>query len=357
MDTKSLKLIGNIAFSAILTAFATTGAQSASVEDLPALKANLSQTSVSGLSSGAFMTSQFYIANSEIMVGAGIVAGGPYLCSHSWAGNSMMINAMNACMNPLTAAVGPNLPVLLEESKQYDEAGVIDHLSNLSDDHVYIFSGQSDETVTTVVVDKTEAYYEAVGVKKENIKYNKSVDAGHAMITDNNSDTKCDLTESPYINDCDFEQSHRILNHIYPDLKPAITDSSKLSGEIIAFNQQAFIESPNTSMSNTGYLYVPKACESESCRVHVVFHGCKQGAEVIGDKYYAQTGYNEIADANNFIVLYPQVTPSSTAPLNPEGCWDFWGYSSPKDPAPDFYSKNAPQISAVRRMVDQLGKS
>ena len=46
---------------------------------LPALGADLEATSVSGLSSGAFMASQFHIAHSRIVVGAGIVAGGPRL--------------------------------------------------------------------------------------------------------------------------------------------------------------------------------------------------------------------------------------------------------------------------------------
>ena len=54
---------------------------------LPALGADLEATSVSGLSAGAFMASQFHIAHSRIVVGVGIVAGGPYGCAedcHSW---------------------------------------------------------------------------------------------------------------------------------------------------------------------------------------------------------------------------------------------------------------------------------
>ena len=42
------------------------------------------------------------------------------------------------------------------------------------------------------------------------------------------------------------------------------------------------------------------------------------------------TGLNEIAEANNIIVLYPQVSKSTLLPENPEGCFDWWGYTGPE---------------------------
>jgi hypothetical protein len=44
---------------------------------LPALAADINQTSVSGISAGAYMAGQFEIAHSKIVVGAAIIAGGP----------------------------------------------------------------------------------------------------------------------------------------------------------------------------------------------------------------------------------------------------------------------------------------
>nr|WP_318289937.1 hypothetical protein [Paraburkholderia sp. BL8N3] len=43
--------------------------------------ADATHTSVSGLSSGAFMAAQFDVAWSKHLVGAGIVAGGPFYCA------------------------------------------------------------------------------------------------------------------------------------------------------------------------------------------------------------------------------------------------------------------------------------
>ena len=180
------------------------------------------------------------------------------------------------------------------------------------------------------------------------------MDAGHAIITNLNSDANCPLTQAPFINNCHFMQSYEIIRHIYGDLNPP---AQALGGDILRFNQKEFIKDKYTSMSNDAYVYVPKTCRTEKCRLHIVFHGCEQGAKVIGDEYYANTGYNLIADTNNLVVLYPQVQPSKRNPYNPKGCWDFWGYSSPNQANPDYFTRAAPQLKAVRAMVDRLAQT
>ena len=52
-------------------------------DELPKLGADLAATSVSGLSSGAYMAGQIQVAHAKDIVGAGIVAGGPYACAES----------------------------------------------------------------------------------------------------------------------------------------------------------------------------------------------------------------------------------------------------------------------------------
>ena len=343
---------GILLLAALLT-FTAANAD-APMPRLAAYGADIQHTSVSGLSSGAFMASQLYVAFSHIMVGAGIVAGGPYLCAKSWSLNTLMFNATTTCMHPLVEGVGPNTPLLVKLATDLAESGRIDSLDNLKDDKIYLFSGQNDRTVTTTVVDQTYAFFRAVGVPEASIKYDRSVDAGHAFVTNNDADSQCPVTKPPFVNDCDFEQSTVILNQIYPDMKPP---AEQLSSEIQAFNQSEFIDSNTTSMSHTAYVYVPAACQTKkSCRIHVALHGCMQGAAVIGNKYYGQTGYNKMAEANNLIMLYPQVQPSAASPLNPQGCWDFWGYSSPNDPDPDFFSHNAPQPRAIYKMITRLAE-
>ena len=54
-------------------------------QELPALNLDIAETSVSGISSGAFMAVQFQVAHSSIVKGVGVVAGGPYFCSQGSA--------------------------------------------------------------------------------------------------------------------------------------------------------------------------------------------------------------------------------------------------------------------------------
>ncbi|MCP4747401.1 MAG: poly(3-hydroxybutyrate) depolymerase [Desulfobacteraceae bacterium] len=349
--SKKIFVITVIAFFSI----ALCSGASAKPNKLPGYGVDLSKTSVSGLSSGAFMTVQFHVAYSNMMVGAGVVAGGPYFCSGNYEDNSFMENALSTCMKPI-GKMGPDSSILYKKAKQFQKKGWIDKLSNLKDDKLYVFTGANDKTVYSLVVDQTEKFYELAGLKKDNIKFEKNIFAGHAMITDNSDYSECPKTGSPYINDCDFIQSYDILGHIYKDLNPPV---KKLSGEFVQFDQTEFFKSKDdfnrSSMNEYGYLYVPDSCTKKSCKTHLVFHGCLQGVTVIGDKYFKTLGYNELADSNDIVVLYPQVKISNLNPPNPDGCWDWWGYSA-KDPQnPDFHKKSGVQMAAVMNMLQRLG--
>jgi hypothetical protein len=72
----------------------------------------------------------------------------------------------------------------------------------------------------------------------------------------------------------------------------------------------------------------------------------------VQDAFVRRSGYLAAADAGRIVVLFPQVAPSYQ-PLNPNGCWDWWGYESQW-----YATKAGPQVVAVRRMVgDLLGET
>lgn len=340
-----------LAAAAVLSVFFMAGEGFSDAPKLPPCGASPAETSVSGLSSGAFMATQFHVAFSDMVMGAGIVAGGPFYCAGSYSSNSYLENAVNICLNPMGR--GPDGMQLFAKAKEFAGKGLIDDPANLADDRVYLFSSPKDRTVSTKVVDETEKFYKLAGVPEESIRYAKTPDAGHGMITDREGAVPCRKTAPPYINDCDFFQSHDILKHICGELNPP---AQSLSGDVIRFDQKEFADTERVSMGDHGYVYVPRACEEKTCKIHIVFHGCGQGADLIGDKYYATTGYNEMADSNDIIVLYPQAKPSDVNPYNPKGCWDFWGYASPDPKNPDFYAKTSPQMSAVMKMADRLAE-
>ena len=61
------------------------GAQRVAAEPvaLPGYNADVRESSISGISSGAFMAVQFATAWSSIIQGVGVVAGGPYWCAQA----------------------------------------------------------------------------------------------------------------------------------------------------------------------------------------------------------------------------------------------------------------------------------
>ncbi len=95
-----------------------------------------------------------------------------------------------------------------------------------------------------------------------------------------------------------------------------------------------------------GAIYIPQACvENKGCRVHVVFHGCSQAREAVDDVFITLAGYNRWAASNRLIILYPQVSKSAA---NSRG---WWGYTGP-----EFLTRDAPQIKAVRAMLARLAE-
>ena len=343
---------------------------------LPSFNADLSQCSVSGLSSGAFMTVQLHLAHSSMFVGAGVIAGGPYRCVESFRAASVIAedayaqNALYICMNPLIPQVGPKSERLVRLAHETASQGLIDPLSNLARQRLYIFTGSEDKVVDSSVVRTTREFYELLGVAPEAIRFIDDVPAGHAILTSNIEDNPLGTNAPPYINRWTRMQSWDILEHIYGPLKPP---SERPSGRILRFDQREFFgNEARASMSPYGYAYVPKAVEDGApCRIHVALHGCTQGYAYVtsnsgqadtateppyGNRYYTTTGYNEIADSNDIVVLYPQAQAADDGSTqNPDGCWDWWGYSSPDAQAPDYYSQNAIQIRAIHAMLNRLG--
>ena len=309
------------------------------VGPLPALGADSAQTSVSGLSSGGYMASQFHLAYSASLIGAGIIAGGPFYCAQG-----AQKTAIANCMFNIR---GPETKPLVAEAVKQAAGGGIDPLSNLARQRVYLFHGRADFTVWQPVVASTVEFYTApeIGVLAGAIRFNRdAIAAGHGFVSPDFG-VDCDRSAPPFVNHCAFDQPGETLDWLYGHLAARVAEPV---GEIRAFDQREFFPDHRPhALGDTGYLYLPPACAAAGagCRLHVVFHGCRQNAGAVGDAVYAHAGYNNWADANKLILLYPQT--ATTAANN--GCWDWFGYD---DKA--YYTKRGPQMAAVHAMIKRL---
>ncbi|RYG12232.1 MAG: hypothetical protein EON92_08765, partial [Burkholderiales bacterium] len=303
--------------------------------NLPQLKIDKTQTTVSGLSSGGFMAVQLHVAYSATFAkGAGIVAGGPFYCAEG-----SIVNATGRCM---ASPAGIPTSSLVTTTNNWATQGVIDPVANLASSKVYLFSGSIDSTVKPGVMDALKTYYNSF-VPAANVVYKKDIAAEHAMITDDFG-SACSTKASPYINDCNFDLAGAMLQHFYGTLNPR-NNAALPEANFVEFNQSQFIT--GHGMAPTGWAYIPQACQaggSATCRLHVVFHGCQQNVTLVQQKYVRNTGYNRWADSNNIVMIYPQTSTQAT-----NSCWDWWGYDSA-----NYSKKSGPQMVAIKAMVDQV---
>ncbi len=385
--------------------------------------------SVSGISSGAFMAHQFHIAHSENIMGAGIMAGGPYYCSRG-----SVLRATNKCASfgvfesicrdfekkdqsrcnkdDGTPQNEAQVKQLAQESFAEAKKQNPSIKKNVENDKVYLFSGKHDALVPTGVMDTVHDLYTApdkLAMKKERVRYNKEFPARHTVVRDNfnrpeekTAVGKCaippepvpPMDEYPFIDDCqkvaqqemekaacesndsgackdlrDTDLAGAILKHIYGKEALASERVATKEDQVLEFDQRRIFKkffpdgwrnkAEDASMAHRAYVFIPKTCkEGKKCKLHVAIHGCLQGGKTdnrpghSGNLFAKFGGYNEWAETNGIVVLYPQVERREVPPpLNPQGCWDWWGqdYTHEK-----YHTKEGPQIRAVAEMINVL---
>ena len=323
--------------------------------------AAVEESSISGISSGAFMAVQFATAWSSVIKGVGVVAGGPFWCAKADADDVInfytlpMMTATGPCMK----GPPPDLNDFLAKANAKAASGDIDPTQNLSRQKVYLFHGYNDAVVAKSVTDAAASFYRHYlgDANRGNLYYQTALGAGHSLVVRRephvNGLNDCTDNESPYIDRCGYDQAGIILQHIYGALNPPNLDH--LAGTMKRFDQSMYSKPDDTSplsLGNTGYVFVPKDCDDGgACRVHVVLHGCKQDIGDIGRRFIDDTGYNSWADTNHLIVLYPQTESSWYLPYNPDACWDWWSYVNHED---SYVTKSGSQIRTIKAMLDAL---
>ena len=152
-----------------------------------------------------------------------------------------------------------------------------------------MFTGSADRTVLPAVGAKIAPFYALAGLPSAAIHVEATVPAGHGFATENGP-VACGDTAPPFVNKCDLDQAREILDFVHGPLQPAAATTQAP----MAFDQTRYLKSPEPrGMAETGWVYIPSACRAgEPCRVHIVFHGCLQNAEAVGDAVTVGTGYN-----------------------------------------------------------------
>jgi len=298
-------------------------------------------TTVSGLSSGGAMAMQFHVAFSNDVHAAGIFAGLPFACAKGG------LIAATSCMN------SPGLQdvnKLVGEINTLATASKIDPTSNLDADKVFIFHGTKDTTVGPAAGTKIKEIYERFGVQ---ISTKFDMAAVHGYPT-NFYGAACGSSSAStqYINNCNYHGAYVVLNYLYGGNLIEPTGTVALNGYFGQFEQTEFGASSSISMDSIGFVYVPSGCmdRTKKCKFHIALHGCQQSRTTagVGDIYAKKTGYLEVAELNDIIVLFPQAA-ANLIHGNPNACWDWWGYLNI-----NYLNKDGAQMKALHKMLDRV---
>lgn len=267
-----------------------------------------SAITVSGVSSGGFMAVQTHVAFSSEITSVGVVAGGPYLCEN-----------IPACTQMPDLI---NVDILVAETIALSSGLLIDDVRHLRDSKAYLYSGTGDTVVDPGVVKKLHQYYSKMGVDVSGM-YGIPSEHGWPVV---DYGVPCETLRSPYILKCNFSFPQFMFGG----------DVSR-GGNIVKIPQP---NGPLFSMADDAYVFIPH--EISTSEVHVSFHGCEQTIGDIGLDYVNRSGLNEYG----MVVVYPQALRT---PLNPYGCWDWWGYTGP-----NFATRLGPQMNLVMGLARNI---
>lgn len=312
-----------------------------SIAQIDGLQLNTKNITVSGVSSGGYMANQFHIAHSKWVKGAGIISSGPYYCAQ----NSIK-TALTRCVNKTDEPIA--LKEINQQISEWQQAGLIDELTHLRNSKVWLLHGNKDEKIATEVNDALFKQYQPL-VEESHLTYVNDKPFAHHMPT-LNAGHPCDQSAPPFIGKCQYDAAGEMLKALYGQLQPRVTT---VSGTMHTIDQHDMGGDNAQSLAQEGYLYVPSSCTSgQTCNLHISFHGCNQNAQAVDKQYVENSGLNNWADNNNLVVLYPQTQKSLFMPLNPQACWDWWGYTDKH-----YATKKGQQIQAVKQIVTQLERN
>jgi predicted esterase len=300
------------------------------------LSIDKNRVTASGISAGAHMAHQLHIAYSDLFSGVGIVSGGPYNCA-----DNSLLTAMKLCMGntdkPLPVA---DIAAVIRADA---EAGKLASPDNLANDRVWLFHGTNDTTISAQVHDATATLY-AEFIPDGQIRQVDDVEAVHLFPAKDHGNA-CNEMLPPFVGNCDYDAAGILLQYLYPGLTTPEDDVETTLLEV------TLPGAAEANLMDTAYLFVPPACTGgdSSCALHLVLHGCAMSAEVIGTDFIELSGYLPWAEANDIILAFPQVEKSLATPLNPHGCWDWWGYTGE-----DYRWRNGKQMRVLTEWVKNL---
>jgi poly(3-hydroxybutyrate) depolymerase len=328
-----------MAFAVMLGSLA--GCSGEPAPPLAAITLDPSRVTVAGVSSGAYMATQVHVALNARVHGAALVAGGPYGCAQG-----QLDTALGPCMTAQPAL--PDTATLVANAEQRAAQGAIDPLSAFDGDRILVMHGTRDAIVAPSLATANAGVLRALAGDSASVTLDDQRAFGHGWPT-LDAGAPCEQPASPWLLDCGIDAAGETMAALFGvEASPPEAAAAASDGTLARFDQRELAPEGAAGLADTGFVYTPKACAGAACGVLVMFHGCQQNEEIVGEAFVREAGFNRWADVHRVVVVYPQ-TQSSYMPLNPKACWDWWGYGGA-----DYDLKTGGQIRFVAAVLDRL---
>lgn len=299
--------------------------------------------SVSGQSAGGSMAYNHLVAFSSLVDGAGIAAGSAYGCAFEY-GNR------NPCWYG-----GMDIDRSIAYMKKRYRDGLIDDPNHLKTIPIVLFSGKNDNIVWTgTMKDAYEQLERLSGGRNQRVRRRFQTNATHVWSVANGT---CTCGSCPWdmkdwkccdVNNCEYSLSRDILESTYGKLDAPV-DAPR---DHLFWIPQAkwFKRNDNANMMTWGLLYIPSSCISnpKRCtRLHVHYHGCIKPQWYRRLRWTRSIEMNEIAESNDVLVLYPQVSGDKHSG---RGCWNY-GFKASDEM---YDTKRSKQLLVIARMMSDV---
>ncbi len=256
-----------------------------------------------------------------------------------------------------------NVSVLKATAARRAQAGYVDPVCNIKKQRIFLYRGRNDTCYTAQSVSHTAEFFRLFEAKVH--FENSTIPSLHAiptLSTGTPCGTEGNYTESsPHgLEACDYNGVFHALNFIHGGKQSLNPPSTQNPGSLFRFDQTEFdLPRAGLDINSGGFVYIPIKCKATGarCGIHVFVHGCGMAAYAgpkpyaFNDTYARRAGFNEVAESNGFIILYPQLRYDDRARSASEidNCWDQTGTTGVM-----YTDKAGAQVTAVMRMIERL---
>eukprot|EP00040_Diaphanoeca_grandis_P022539 m.121412 g.121412 ORF g.121412 m.121412 type:complete len:384 (-) comp28853_c0_seq3:376-1527(-) len=353
---------------------------------LPAMNIDPSAITISGISSGADFVVQFHVAFSGTVKGVGVFAGQPMGCAVTrFPDDEFRPRCAGdpTCDVPVCNGCPPNKTLTYDHCKQHPEwvvpdllanitldfekKGLIDPVENMKTHPVYIYRGTKDGCYVSGSEAQLINYYtNFVGDRGKTdgglVAFENTIPSLHAQPTIHNGSPCGGPYTGPYsyLASCGYDGAGAALQHLYQHTLKQPVASANLTGTLITFDQTEFFTTEDPGLENEAFAFIPPQClknkqltahetsndsATVQCKLHLWHHGCGGPDRFYNASvYYA--GFNEWAQTNNMVIIYPAMRVWGTTPQTKAGCWDGYAQTGPL-----YNTKQGLQMQTVRNII------